>query len=267
MARIFITGSSDGLGQMAAQLLVEQEHSVVLHARNAQRGEVARAAVPEAAALVIGDFSSLAQIGKVSEEVNRLGAFNAVIHNAAVGYKEKQRVLTEDGLPLVFQVNTLAPYMLTALIGVQDADKTAVSRPKRLIYISSELHRKADASLDDLLWESRAWNGTRAYSETKLHDTLLAFAIARRWPGVLSNSVEPGWVATKMGGPRASGDLDAGPRTQAWLAVSDEPAAKVSGQHWYHKEPRAPKPVTRDVDVQEKLLEACERLSGVKLPS
>ncbi len=259
MARVFITGSSDGLGQMAAQLLVEQGHSVVLHARNASRGNVAQVAVPGAEALVIGDFSSLREVCKTAEEVNRLGVFDAVIHNAAVGYKEKQRVLTEDGLPLVFQVNTLAPYMLTALI----------EKPKRLIYISSELHRKADASLDDLLWESRAskWNGTRAYSETKLHDTLLAFAMARRWPGVLSNSVEPGWVATKMGGPRASGDLDAGPRTQAWLAVSDEPAAKVSGQHWYHKEPRAPKPVTRDVDVQEKLLGACERLSGVKLPS
>ncbi len=259
MAKVFITGSSDGLGQMAAQLLVEQGHSVVLHARNASRGKVARAAVPGAEELVIGDFSSLAAVRDVAEQVNRLGVFDAVIHNAAVGYKEKQRVLTEDNLPLVFQVNTLAPYMLTALI----------EKPKRLVYISSELHRKADVSLNDLLWESRAskWNGTKAYSETKLHDTLLAFAVARRWPGVLSNSVEPGWVATKMGGPRASGDLDAGPRTQAWLAVSDEPAAKVSGQHWYHKELRAPKPVTRDVEVQEKLLEACEQLSGVRLPS
>ena len=145
--------------------------------------------------------------------------------------------------------------MLTALI----------EGPKRLVYISSELHRRVDAHLDDLLWERRPWNGTKAYSETKLHDTLLAFAAARRRPEVLSNSVEPGWVATKMGGPRATGDLDAAPRTQVWLAASDDPAAQVSGKHWYHMAVRAANPAAHDVEVQERLLAECARLSGVEL--
>jgi NAD(P)-dependent dehydrogenase (short-subunit alcohol dehydrogenase family) len=145
MARVFITGSSDGLGRMAAQLLIEQGHAAVLHARNEQRGEEALAAVPGAEAAVIGDLSSIAQTRNVADQVNRLGTFDAVIHNAAVGYREPQRVATEDSLPHVFAVNTLAPYILTALIHA----------PKRLVYLSSGLHRSGDDSLQDLTWERR----------------------------------------------------------------------------------------------------------------
>src|SRR5580693_4346950 len=116
MARVFITGSSDGLGQMAARLLIEQGHEVVLHARNQQRGQEALPAVPGAETVVIGDLTSIAQTRKVAEEVNALGAFDTVIHNAGIGYREPRRIATEDGLPHVFAVNTLAPYILTALI-------------------------------------------------------------------------------------------------------------------------------------------------------
>ena len=129
MARVFITGSSDGLGQMAAQLLIEQGHRVVFHARSEQRGNEALAAVPEADSVVIGDLTSIAQTRHVAEQVNRLGSFDAVIHNAGVGYQEPRRIATEDGLPHVFAVNTLAPYILTALI----------EKPKRLVYLSSGL--------------------------------------------------------------------------------------------------------------------------------
>jgi|SRR5208337_3512316 len=256
MARVVITGSSDGLGRMAAQLLIEEGHRVVLHARNEARGREALSAVPGADTMVIGDLSSIAQTRHVAEQVNALGSFDAVIHNAGIGYREPQRSASEDGLPQVFAVNTLAPYILTALI----------ERPKRLVYLSSGLHKSGDTSLKDLAWEHRPWQGQQAYSDTKLHDVLLAFAVARRWPNVLSNALEPGWVATKMGGPGATDDLDAGHRTQVWLAVSDEPAAKVSGEYFYHMKRRAPHPAARDVATQEKLLEACKRFSGVDLP-
>src|SRR5580658_5555299 len=95
MARVFITGSSDGLGRMAAQLLVEQGHRVVLHARNEKRGQEASAAVPGAEAVVIGDLTSIAQTREVSEQVNEFGLFDAVIHNAAIGYREPRRIATE----------------------------------------------------------------------------------------------------------------------------------------------------------------------------
>ncbi|MGD0568118.1 MAG: SDR family NAD(P)-dependent oxidoreductase [Candidatus Sulfotelmatobacter sp.] len=255
MARVFITGSSDGLGLMAAQLLIEQGHGVVLHARNQQRGQEALSAAPRAETVVIGDLISIAQTRQVAEQVNGLGVFDAVIHNAGVGYRESRRIETEDGLPHVFAVNTLAPYILTALI----------KRPKRLVYLSSGLHKGGDASLKDLSWQQRPWQGQQAYSDTKFHDVLLAFAVARRWPDVFSNAVEPGWVATKMGGAGATDDLDQGHRTQVWLAVSDDPAAKVTGEYFYHMKRRTPNSATRDIERQEALIEACRGFSGVEL--
>ena len=255
MARVFITGSSDGLGRMAAQLLVEQAHRVVLHARNERRAQEALSAVPGAEAVVIGDLTSIAQTRSVADQVNRLGSFDGVIHNAAVGYREPRRIATEDGLPHVFAVNTLAPYILTALI----------QRPKRLVYLSSGLHQRGDASLKDLAWQHRPWQGTQAYSDTKLHDVLLAFAVARRWSDVLSNTLEPGWVATKMGGPGAPDDLDAAHRTQVWLVTSDDPAATVTGEYFYHMQLRTPNPASRDMERQEQLLDACKQFSGVDL--
>ena len=255
MAKVFVTGSADGLGQMAAQLLVEQGHEVVLHARSEGRGAEALRGVPGAAGLVAGDLRSLAGMRSAADKANAFGRFDAVIHNAAVGYKEPRRVETEDGLPEVFAVNTLAPYVLTALM----------ERPARLVYLSSELHQRGNKTLKDLSWRERAWNGTQAYCDSKLHDTLLAFAVARRWPEVLSNSVEPGWVATKMGGPRATGDLAQGHLTQVWLAVGEDAGANVSGRHFYHKAERPAKAVAGDVAVQERLLEACAGLSGVRL--
>ena len=256
MARVFITGSADGLGKMAAQLLIEQGHMAVLHARNEARGQEALKSVPGAESVVIGDLSSIRQTRDVAQQVNALGVIDAVIHNAGVGYRQSRRVATEDGLPNEFAVNTLAPYILTALI----------KRPKRLVYLSSMLHQQGDASLKDLTWKERPWQGQQAYSDTKLHDVLLAFAIARLWPDVQSNAVDPGWVATKMGGVAATDDLDQGHRTQAWLAVSDDPAAQVTGEYFYHMRRRTPKPATREVKLQEKLLDACRRFSGIELP-
>ena len=256
MSRVLVTGSSDGLGLATARLLVSQGHEVVLHARGARPGEETITAVPGAAGLVTGDLSSLRQCREIADQANALGLFDAVILNAAIGFREKHRLLTEDGLPHVLAANTIAPFVLTALIKI----------PRRLVFISSELHRRrGDPSLDDLLWEHRPWNGNQAYSDTKLHLVLLAFAIARRWPDVLTNAIEPGWVATKMGGPNATGDLGKGHRTQAWLAVSDDPEAAVTGEYWFHRQRRRPHPATRDFGLQERLIAGCEELTGVRL--
>ncbi len=256
MARVFITGSSDGLGRNAAKLLIEQGHAVVLHARNEARAQDAIAAVAGAERVLVGDFASLAQVRRLADEANALGTFDAVIHNAAVGYRERRRLQSQDGFSHVFAINTLAPYALTALM----------RPPRRLVFVSSELHRRGRPDLDDLDWERRSWNGTQAYSDTKLHDALLAFAMARRWPDTLSNALEPGWVATKMGGARATGDLDAAHRTQVWLAVSDEPSATVTGGYFFHHQPRRASKAACDVALQDGLLAACERMSGIAFP-
>jgi NAD(P)-dependent dehydrogenase (short-subunit alcohol dehydrogenase family) len=237
--------------------MVADGHRVVLHARNGERASHALAAVPGAETAVIGDLASIAETCDVADQVNGLGRFDAIIHNAGIGYREQRRIETVDGLPHVFAVNTLAPYLLTALI----------YKPQRLVYVSSGMHRGGDSSLRDLVWKERAWNGSSAYADTKLHDVILAFAVARKWVDVLSNAIEPGWVPTRMGGPGAPDDLDEGPKTQVWLATSDEPAARVTGQYFYHMKRRAADPAASDPAIQEKLLGECARLSGVPFPA
>ncbi len=255
MSRIFISGSSTGLGLMVAERLTEQSHRVVLHARNPARANDARRALPKAEAVVIGDLETIAGAKILAAEVNRLGRFDAVIHNAAVGYREAHR-LTSDGLPHVFAINTLSAYILTALI----------EPPKRLVYLSSGMHHHADANLDDILWKRRRWNGSEAYAESKLHDAMLAFAIARRWKDVFSNSLEPGWVPTKMGGPGAPDDMAQAHLTQAWLAAGDDPKADVTGEYFYHLKRRTANPQAHDPALQDSLIAICEEISGVTLP-
>src|ERR1700761_4838543 len=244
MSRIFISGSSTGLGLTAGELLINQGHQVVLHARNAARADDAKRALPTAQAIVTGDLETIAGARDVAAQVNALGRFDAVIHNAAVGYREGHRV-TADGLPHVFAINTLSAYILTALI----------ERPKRLVYLSSGMHHHASANLDDILWKSRRWNGSTAYAESQVHDVILAFAIARRWPDVLSNALEPGWVPTKMGGPGAPDDMDQAHLTQAWLAAADDQNINVSGQYFYHRKRMDANPQAHDVALQDRLIE------------
>ncbi|WP_454857432.1 SDR family NAD(P)-dependent oxidoreductase [Rhizobium binxianense] len=254
MSRIFISGSSTGLGLMAGQLLADQGHRVVLHARNETRAGDARKALPKAEAVVIGDLETIAGARDVAAQVNALGGFDAVIHNAAVGYREGHRV-TADGLPHVFAINTLSAYILTALI----------ERPKRLVYLSSGMHHHADAHLEDIFWRKRPWNGSTAYAESKLHDTMLAFAVARLWPDVLSNALEPGWVPTKMGGPGAPDDIGQAHLTQAWLAAGDDPAAQTTAGYFYHLKALRPNPQARDTALQDRLLDICREVSGVDI--
>jgi NAD(P)-dependent dehydrogenase (short-subunit alcohol dehydrogenase family) len=252
-ARVLITGSSDGLGLAAGRLLARAGHRVTLHARNEQRAADTRHALPEAEAVLVGDLASVAETRALADQANGTGRFDAVIHNAGVGYRERGPVETVDGVEHVFAINVLAPYVLTVL----------TERPDRLIYLSSGMHRGGNPDLGDVQWRLRRWNGAQAYSDSKLFDTVLAFAVARRWPDVRSNAVDPGWVATKMGGPGAPGDVETGARTQAWLAVSDDPAAQVSGELFYHQRPTEAHPAARSRDVQDELLTVCGELSGL----
>ena len=151
MARVFVTGSSTGLGSMAAQLLLELGHRVVVHGRNQARADIALAAAPRADAAVIGDLSKIRDMRAVAEQVNQLGEFDAVIHNAGIGYRGARRLETVDRLPALFATNTLAPYVLTALI----------ERPKRLVTRVPACTGAPGWISDDLTWARRAWRWSR----------------------------------------------------------------------------------------------------------
>ncbi|MBT1695397.1 SDR family NAD(P)-dependent oxidoreductase [Fulvivirgaceae bacterium PWU4] len=243
MMVIFITGSADGLGHLSARLLVEQGHQVVLHARNAERGREALKKIAGAAQVLTADLSSIEETKALATQVNELGAFDAVIHNAGV---------YQTSAKLIFAVNTLAPYILTSLI----------QKPKRLIYLSSGMHLHGRPNLEYF----KQGIDRISYSDSKLHVMMLALAVARKWPEVYSNAVDPGWVPTKMGGKNAPDDLQKGYETQTWLAVSNDERAKVSGRYFFHQKERSYNAAANDVAAQEKLLKLCEEITGVAFP-
>src|SRR5689334_4310987 len=185
MPRVFITGSTDGLGRAAARALIDEGHEVVLHARSRERASAVDDLAVRSAGVVVGDLSSAVDTRRIADQVNAIGRMDAVIHNAGT-YSTKGRSPTQEGHATILAVNTLAPYILTALM----------EHPRRLVYLSSGMHRGGAGSLRDIDWIERRWDSTRAYSESKLYVTALAFMVARRWPDVLSNAVDPGWVPT-----------------------------------------------------------------------
>lgn len=186
MSRIFITGSADGLGRAAAGTLLADGHEVVLHVRGRQRLDAVQDLLNRGARAVVGDLSDQGQAEDVAAQVNRLGRMGAVIHNAGV-YTGRQ----------ILPVNVIAPYVLTAL----------VTRPDRLVYLSSGMHFDGRPELGGLDWHGRGESAS--YSDSKLFVTALAMAVARLWPGVVASAVDPGWVPTKMGAPTR-------PTTCAW---------------------------------------------------
>jgi NAD(P)-dependent dehydrogenase (short-subunit alcohol dehydrogenase family) len=230
---------------------VDEGHTVVLHARNRARASDLSI---EFGPIVIGDLSSADETRDLARQVNELGRMDAVIHNAGI-YVEATRAATSEGHARTVAVNTLAPYMLTALI----------DRPDRLVYLSSGMHHSGTATLNDIDWNRRRWNGTQAYCDSKLHLTALASAVARNWPDTLSNVVDPGWVPTKMGGASATDDLELGHLTQTWLAVSNDPEATVTGRYWHHRQQQTPAAATRDPAFQDDLTRRLGQLTGIVL--
>jgi NAD(P)-dependent dehydrogenase (short-subunit alcohol dehydrogenase family) len=212
---------------------------VVVHARTQDRVSAVRDLLERGAVAVVGDLSDLEQTRGVADQVNRLRTMDAVIHNAGV-----------ISGPHVLPVNVVAPYLLTALI----------YRPQRLVYLSSGMHRGGRASLTGIDWSGQRTTGS--YSDSKLFVTTLAMAVARAWPDVFSNAVDPGWVPTRMGGPGAPDDLRLGHLTQEWLATSTDPQARTSGGYWHHQRRAQPAPAVHDQRFQNELLDALARFTA-----
>ncbi len=253
MARVFVSGSTTGLGRAAAESLLDDGHEVIVHARNRARGAAVDGLVGRGAQLVIGDLANCEETQHVADQVNEIGDIDTVIHNAAI-YVDDRRVATPEGRPRTLAVNVIAPYLLTAWI----------KGPSRLVYLSSGMHRSGDTSLRDIDWVSRRWNGVQAYCDSKLYIAALGFALATRRPSTTAHIVDPGWVPTRMGGPGAPDDIQLGRETQVWLAVTHDVDANTPG-YWYHRQRQQPADAVLDDEFQHALVEKLARLTEVEI--
>ncbi|WP_144723575.1 SDR family NAD(P)-dependent oxidoreductase [Cellulosimicrobium sp. TH-20] len=240
MALLLVTGASSGLGLATATTLAEAGHDVVVHARDAARlnDETLQRRMRGA---VYGDLSRLEETRGVAEQANTVGRYDAVIHNAGT-------MSASDALA----VNTIAPYVLTALM----------APPGRCIVLSSSMHLSGTPRTD-VLDEGRV-----SYCDSKLYVTAFAFALAHRWPQMLAHAVDPGWVPTRMGGRSAPDSLTEGHRTQEWLATADQAEIDPrSGAYWHHGQARRAHPAAYDREFQDELLWALEARTGIALPA
>lgn len=238
MSRILVTGSTDGLGLATAEALLDGEgfegvHEVILHARTEARLAAVSDLLARGAEAVIGDLVNLDATREIVKQVRMLGPVDVVIHNAGIFTGAN-----------VLPVNVVAPYVLTQ--GLRGAS--------RHIYLSSGLHRDGRADLVNIDWRGR--DLARTYSDSKLFVTVLMAAVARSRPEVIAHAVDPGWMPTRMGGPRATGDIRLGHVTQTWLATSTDPEVLQSGQYWHYQQTRDTHPAVHDEAFQDELLAA-----------
>lgn len=236
MSKIFITGSTDGIGFLAAKQLLKEGHEVHLHARNEKRASDLRQKLEKEAPVLTADLSDINQIRRLARELNDFGPFDAIIHNAGVISVPSE---------VIFTVNVLAPYLLTKL----------VEKPERLVYLSSSMHRGGNA------FESELNLQEVNYSDSKLYLTTLMRVFAQQNPELYINAVDPGWVPTKMGGKGAPDDLRKGYETQVWLATGQDREVLVSGKYFFHKKQQIPNSLIDNVAFQERLLAVCEAYS------
>ncbi|MCO1593919.1 SDR family NAD(P)-dependent oxidoreductase [Micromonospora sp. RHAY321] len=253
MSAVLVTGSTAGIGAEIAAELARQGHHVVRHAREESRATQARDAY--GGAVVTGDLASLNSTRRMAAALRDLGPFDVVVHNAGWASRGSTRPVTVDGLERTFQVNALAPYLLTALMPL----------PPRLVYVSSDSITRATLHLDDLQHET-AWTADAAYADSKLALTAIAFAIARRFPKVICNAVHPGWVRTNMSGNEAPLDVAEGAATPVWLATSTDPEATVTGAFFHNRRQVRLNPQAYDHQLQDALVEHCAALCGAPLP-
>jgi NAD(P)-dependent dehydrogenase (short-subunit alcohol dehydrogenase family) len=263
-----VTGATDGIGRQTALNLVRHGARVLVHGRNQARVEATVAdlkRVSGAAELepVVGDFSSFAQVRSLAEAIrSKTDRLEVLIHNA--GVYMKTRVLTADGLETTFQVNHLAPFLLTHLL----MDLLEAASAARVVVVSSVAHQGGYVDFQNLQGE-KAFDGYSAYALSKLANLLFAFELAERLRGtrITVNGLHPGVISTKLlkvGFNMEGSDVERGARTSTYLATSPE-VEGVTGRYYMECKPTASSLYAADPILRRRFWEASEAL--VKLTS
>jgi NAD(P)-dependent dehydrogenase (short-subunit alcohol dehydrogenase family) len=264
---VMVTGATDGIGKETARELARRGARVLLHGRDARRAAAARREICSSTGnddveVVLADFSSLRQVRALADEVRGLtDRLHVLVDNAGV-YQERRHV-TEDGLETTFQVNYLAPFLLTNLL----LDLLFTAAPARIVVVSSAVHQRAPVDLDDLQGEKR-YDGYSAYGLSKLGNLLFTYELAERLrgSGVTVNALHPGAVSTKLlhAGFRSSGGASPrqGARTAVYLAASPD-VGDASGAYFVDERRTQSSPASYSRELRATFWSLSEQLTGL----
>ena len=190
---ILITGSTDGIGRLAAANLAREGHHIIVHGRSQQKVDATVAQLKSQAthyniAGVVADLSDLRAVGAMAEEISANHQLDVLINNAGVYHSNATSTITD----IRFVVNYLAPYLLTQkLIPLLEKSDDA-----RIINLSSAA--QSPVSLQALSGQKKL-SVQEAYAQSKLALTMWSFALARKYSDMTIIPVNPGSLLnTKM---------------------------------------------------------------------
>ncbi len=261
---VLITGSTDGIGMYTALALAEMGMRVLLHGRDPARAKLVRDKIRDATGndhvdFLIADFAELEQVHALADAVrDRYGRLDVLVNNAGVYLK--QRRVTADGIEATFQINHLAPFLLTHLL----LDRLEASAPSRIVTVSSTTHQSARIDFDNLQGE-KWYDGFNAYSVSKFGNIVFTCELASRLHGtrVTANALHPGAVNTKLlrAGFGSYGlRPEQGAETPVYLASSPE-VESVTGKYFVNKRAMSSSPLTYDPTVQKEFWRISQELT------
>jgi NAD(P)-dependent dehydrogenase (short-subunit alcohol dehydrogenase family) len=275
---VIVTGANSGIGRAAASALAGAGAHAVLAVRNADKGRAAAAAMPGSTEVRQLDLADLASIHRFAQAWD--GEIAILINNAGVMIPPLTR--TADGFELQFGTNHLGHFALTNLLLEHISG--------RVVTVSSALHKSGKIDFDDLNWERKRYNPSRAYAQSKLANLLFTSELQRLLVGagsrVLATAAHPGYAATTLQGQSANRllnllaaignrtiaqDENAGAMPTLYAAVAEIPGNSFAGPGGFMEMRGQPKLVERsdaakDTAVARHLWEVSEQLTGVRFP-
>jgi NAD(P)-dependent dehydrogenase (short-subunit alcohol dehydrogenase family) len=259
---ILITGSTDGLGRALAQRLAADGARLLLHGRDQERLDTLKAELGGRARTFRADFAALNDVRALAEAVEReTDELHVLVNNAGIGSglpEGRERQVSRDGYELRFQVNYLAGYLLTERL----LPLLRRSAPARVVLVASL--GQAPLDFDDVMLE-RNYDGSRAYSQSKLAQIAYGFALAARLPAaeVTVNSLHPStYMPTKMVLAERGASLDTLERgVDATLQLVTAPELEgVTGQFFDREHEAQAHPWAYDEANRQRLLALSDSL-------